>query len=288
MSAMRLLIVGARGQVGYRLLELAGKQGIHADGLERGQCDFSTLDEAGAARLLDHYKPTHVVNAAGYTAVDAAEREPELATQVNAHAPALLAHAAATRSLPFVHFSTDYVFDGARGAPYAESAVTNPLNVYGLSKLRGERAVMDAHGGAYVFRLQWVFDARGNNFLRSMVKLLAERTSIGVVADQVGAPSNAADIAELVLKVLQQGGEPGLYHCSPAGHTSWHGFACEIARHAGSTCALTPITAKEYPTAATRPQDARLDSSKLAQAGLRMPDWRQGVARAMEELRAAH
>ena len=267
---MSILLFGANGQVGARLARQA-----ECIAVPRSLCDFTALDIATVEQLLETHRPTHIINAAGYTAVDQAESQSELAYAVNAEAPKLLAQLAAEHAIPFIHFSTDYVFDGT-AAPYGEEARVHPLNHYGKSKLYGEQAALDA--GATVFRLQWLFDHRGSNFLRTMRRLLTERSTLTVVADQFGAPSFAGHIAGAVLASLNK--PAGLYHLAASGHTSWHGFACAIADAIGSNCAIAPITTAEYPTPAARPKDTRLDTSKL---GLTLPHWRDGMKEALHE-----
>jgi dTDP-4-dehydrorhamnose reductase len=198
--------------------------------------------------------------------------------RINGEVPEWIARAATAHTIPLIHFSTDYVFDGVRGR-YAEDAPQRPLNVYGETKRVGETAVLDA--GGYVFRLQWVYDVRGQNFLLTMKKLLAERDVLSVVADQVGAPSSARDIATAIVrataKILAHQMPAGVYHLAAAGYTSWHGFACAIADSMASATRIIPITSAEYPLPATRPLDGRLDCSALTAQGITMPHWRDGL-----------
>ena len=265
---MSILVFGARGQVGSELLA----QSPDAIGVDRTALDFAAPDATAIERLLEAYHPDYLINAAAYNAVDRAEEEPELTHRINAVTPALLAAIAQRRGIPFIHFSSDYVFDGAE-APYTETAATNPLGVYARSKLAGEQAALDA--GAKVFRLQWVYGATGSNFYLTMRKLLAERSTLTVVADQIGAPTHAGHIAQAVLQSLRL--PAGLYHMAAAGHTSWHGFACAIAQATQSNCAIAPITLAEYPASAVRPKDTRLDITKLATHGITLPHWREGL-----------
>lgn len=279
----RALILGANGQLGVRLTAALGERCV---GLNRAQCDLTTLDETTAARLIDTHQPHLIFLTAAYTAVDAAERARELAMQVNAHAPGVLARAAAVAKVPLVYCSTDYVFDGAHG-PYREDALCNPLNVYGLSKWRGENAVQEAAGVHYIFRLQWLYDTRGVNFLRSMQRLLTERPSLRVVADQWGAPTPAPAVAQALaqaMPAMRDGSLPsGIYHLACAGFTSWHGFACAIAQRMGSPASVVPILSREFEAAATRPADARLDCATLATHGVVLPHWRAAFDTLMEE-----
>lgn len=269
---MSLLIFGANGQLGRRL----AAQAPDCAALSRRECDFSQPNELAIERLLEAYQPSHILNAAAYTQVDQAESEPELAQRVNGETPRLLAEIARRRGIPFIHFSTDYVFDGSE-APYAETAPTGPLNAYGRSKLYGEQAALDA--GGTVFRLQWLYDTTGRNFFLTMRALLAERERLTVVADQRGTPSFVPHIATAVLQSLDAA--PGVYHLVPGGDTSWHGFACAIRARIGSHCAIAPITTAEYPAPAPRPKDTRMNNSKLA---LTVPHWREGLNEACDAI----
>jgi len=281
MIAPRILLLGAQGQVGARLQQQLGNACI---ALGRKDCNFSELTQDAAREVIQRYAPQLIINAAGFTAVDAAEQQRALAMQVNAHAPGMLARAAG--DIPFLHLSTDYVFDGTRG-PYQVGDAPNPCNAYGESKLQGEREIMNAGARAYIFRLQWVYDTRGANFFLTMRKVLAERDAVRVVADQFGAPSAATDIAkalsQAIVKVQSGTLATGMYHLASAGHTSWHGFTCAIAQATGSHAVIEPILSHEYTTAAVRPRDTRLDCSALAAHGITMPHWRDGLKALMEE-----
>lgn len=275
----RILLFGMTGQVGTRLMETLGQAGYDVTGIDRGRCDFATATAKDIATIIRAVEPQLIINTAAHTGVDAAETESALAQHINGEVPGMLAHAAQEQHIPFLHFSTDYVFDGLRGAPYAETATVNPVNAYALSKRAGELAVRQ-HGG-HVFRLQWVYDTRGKNFFLTMKKLLAEHEEVRVVADQLGTPSHANCIAHAVTKAapkLIDGSLPAdIYHLSAQGHTSWHGFACAIAAATGSAARVLPITTPEYPLPAARPKDARLDCSKLAGYGIEMPHWRTAL-----------
>ena len=282
-SAPRVLLFGANGQLGYRLKELLGDACV---ALGRTECDFSTLTEPQAVALIGHHAPSVIINAAAFTAVDAAESQPDLAMRINAHAPAMLARAAG--NIPFLHVSTDYVFDGTH-APYTEAAAPSPLNAYGRSKWLGEQQVREAGGHAVILRLQWLYDTRGSNFYRTMRRLMAQQPVLRVVADQFGAPTSATSAAAAVLRmadlVAQHSLAAGTYHLACGGHTSWHGFACAIAAgHAPAMLErIEPVRTREYPTPAARPRDTRLDCGALARHGIVLPHWRAALAQAMEE-----
>lgn len=281
----RIVLFGISGQVGSRLMTTLVDAGYEVTGLDRRTLDFTTATAKEIAVKLRAIEPHLVINAAAYTAVDAAENEAALAHRINAEIPEIIAHTCAEQSVPLIHFSTDYVFDGARGAPYAEDATPHPVNAYAHSKLAGEQAVRQ-HGG-HVFRLQWVYAGTGRNFFLTMKKLLSEREEVRVVADQLGAPSHALHVAEAItdaaLKIIAGEIPAGIYHLVSQGHTSWHGFACAIAAATQSAARVLPIVTAEYPTPAIRPKDARLDASRLATFGITMPHWREGIALAMKE-----
>jgi dTDP-4-dehydrorhamnose reductase len=282
---LRIVLFGISGQLGSRLMTTLADAGYEVTGLDRRTLDFTTATAKEIAVKLRAVEPHLVINAAAYTAVDAAENEVALAQRINAEIPEIIAQTCAEQSVPMIHFSTDYVFDGARGAPYAEDATPHPLNAYAHSKLGGEQAVRQ-HGG-YVFRLQWVYAGTGKNFFCTMKKLLSERDEVRVVADQLGAPSHALHVAQAITQAAPNiiSGEipAGIYHLTSQGHTSWHGFACAIAQALNSRACVVPIVTTEYPTPAIRPKDTRLDCSALASFGIRMPHWRDGISLAVKE-----
>jgi len=228
----RIVLFGPNGQVGARLMATLALAGYEVTGIDRARCDLASATPKDIAVIIRAVEPALVINATAYNAVDAAEGDAAMAERINGEIPTLMAHAAAEQGVPFLHFSTDYVFDGARGAPYREDASVNPVNAYAISKRAGELGVR-AHGG-HVFRLQWLFDARGKNFFLTMKKLLAEREEVRVVADQLGAPSNALHIARAVTQAapkLIDGSVPAdIYHLSSGGYQ----LARLCLRHCGS------------------------------------------------------
>lgn len=289
---MNILVTGRNGQVGWELVRALLPLGrVHA-------CAHAELDLADAAavrRKLDEARPDVIVNAAAYTAVDKAESEPEQANAVNAAAPALLAQEAARRGALLIHYSTDYVYDGAKAAPYVETDPTNPLGAYGRSKLAGEAGIRAAGADHLIFRTSWVYAARGANFLRTILRLAAEREELRIVADQIGAPTWARLIAEATAHALRQamqersGGtfDSGVFHLAAAGETSWHGFASAIVagRSGLRVKAVMPITTADYPLPAPRPANSRLDTGAFrARFGLTLPDWREGLQLCLEEI----
>lgn len=299
-EAGAILVVGARGQLGLELrrsLALLGR--VVAVG--RDTCDLASAEQIVAT--VRSVKPRVIVNAGGYTAVDAAETSPELAHAVNAVAPGLLAAEAKALGGLMVHYSTDYVFDGTKAAPYLEDDATSPLSVYGRSKLDGEIAVRNVDVAHWIFRTSWVFGLQGGNFLKSIARAARSRTSLSVVADQVGAPTPASLLADVTALAVQQylsgaSAMPnGVYHLAAQGETSWHGYARHIVEKlaaAGVPLAVKPedvqpIAAADYGSAAARPANSRLDTSKLRAAlNIELPDWREGVDRALAELVEGH
>ena len=238
-----------------------------------------------------------IINAAAHTAVDKAESEPELAAQLNAEGPAALARHAAESNATLVHYSTDYVFDGSGEHARDEDAPTGPLSVYGRTKLAGEQAIRASGCRHLILRTSWVYAARGGNFAKTMLRLAAERESLKVIADQIGAPTGAELIADISAHALRRlAREPalaGTYHLAAGGQTSWHGYACHVierARQGGATIKVAPqdiqaIPSSAYPTAAQRPLNSRLDTRRLhASFGVVMPDWRLGVNRMLDEI----
>lgn len=284
---MRVAVLGGSGQVGRAVLGLL-PAGWEVTALGRAEADLAIPGMAAAA--IRALRPDAVVNAAAWTAVDAAEAAPEAARRANAEAVAEIAEAVGDGWL--VHYSTDYVFDGDKPGPYDEADAPNPLNAYGRSKLEGERAVLATGARRVVLRTSWVHAPGHRNFATTMLRLAAERDSLQVVDDQTGAPTSAALIATVTLRVLTlvAAGQPpsgGLYHLAAAGATSWHGYARHVvatARAAGATlrCApdsIRPVASADYQQAARRPANSRLDSRRLAATlGLALPDWRDGVA----------
>jgi dTDP-4-dehydrorhamnose reductase len=295
----RVLILGAGGQVGDAW-QNAVPHDCLAAALDRTALDISEIDALTdrMQSLIEQHRPTLIVNAAAYTAVDLAEEQQALAYDVNALAPGVMATVAASVGIPLIHYSTDYVFDGHGEQPFTESDTTNPLSVYGRSKLAGERAVQAAGGAHLILRTSWVFSSHGQNFLKTMLRLATSRDALRVVNDQIGAPTPAHLLAEVPMRMvsaLQGLADPrwGLYHLCPTGQTSWHGYACYLiakARELGWPIQLSDehiegITSAQFPTKAARPYNSRLSTAKLRQAfGLVLPDWREGVDRVLQML----
>lgn len=278
------LIFGATGQVATELQRLAPG----AVFLGREAADLS--DPAACAAAIRGHAPRAVINAAAWTAVDRAEAEEAAATVVNGDAPAAMARECAALGIPFVHISTDYVFDGAGTAPFAPDHPTAPLGAYGRSKLVGETGVRAAGGVHVILRTSWVFSAHGTNFLKTMLRLGASRESLTVVADQIGGPTPARAIAAACLTIAQHLAEDpaksGTYHFSGAPDASWADFAREIMARAGLACTITDIPTSAFPTPARRPANSRMNCDSLAAFGLARPDWKAAVTTALQELGA--
>ncbi|MFN7004393.1 MAG: dTDP-4-dehydrorhamnose reductase [Roseinatronobacter sp.] len=278
-----ILVFGKTGQVACELALIAPK----AMYLARGQADLSQPEACAAAIMAA--SPSVVINAAAYTAVDKAEAEEELATEINGHSPAAMAQTCAALGIPLVHISTDYVFDGAGDQPFTPEHPTDPLGAYGRSKLVGEEGVRAAGGTHAILRTSWVFSAHGNNFVKTMLRLGAEREKLTVVADQIGGPTSARAIAEACLHIAQalqdDPGLSGTYHFSGAPATSWAGFARAIMAEAGLSCAIEDIPSSAYPTPARRPSNSRLECSSLSNFGLSQPDWQADLAQTIRDLK---
>jgi dTDP-4-dehydrorhamnose reductase len=256
-----ILVTGASGQVGGAIERLARARGLTIWAPTRAELDLTQEGDIVAAAGRARWAA--VINCAAYTAVDKAESEPELAHAVNAHAPAIWAREAAQAGIPLIHVSTDYVFDGSKSTPYAETDPVNPLGVYGRSKEAGEAAIRAAHPNHAIIRTAWVVSAGGANFINTMLRLGAERPEVRVVDDQLGCPSSADDIAGALLKVAATlGARSGTWHFVNGGEASWHGLAAhvfaETKRRGLPTPMLTPITTADYPTPAQRPANSRL------------------------------
>ena len=289
-TPLKILISGKTGQVAVELQKhLAGLGELIV--LGRDVLDLSQPDQIRAQ--VRAHKPDLLIIAAAHTAVDQAENEPELAFTINAIAPGVFAEEAAALGIPLIHYSTDYVFDGRKPAPYTEDDATNPLGVYGKSKLAGELAIAASGAQHLILRTSWVYSTHGKNFLLTMQRLLQERSELRVVADQVGAPTWAGTIAQSTRALIErwQSGDAaawGTYHLTASGETSWFGFTQAIAGHLtaqGKACAtLEPIPASAYPTPAARPQNSRLDCSKLAREwGVAQPDWEAALSACLAE-----
>ncbi|HEY0720127.1 MAG TPA: dTDP-4-dehydrorhamnose reductase [Gammaproteobacteria bacterium] len=288
-----ILLLGGNGQVGWELSRALAPVG-HLHTVTRRECDVADL--TALRELVRSRRPAIIINATAYTAVDKAESEQEQAFLINAAVPAMLAEEAKRSRALLVDHSTDYVFDGSKATAYLEEDATGPLGIYGQSKLDGLRAIEASGCRHLVFRVSWVYAARGGNFLRTILRLAREREQLSVVADQIGAPTPAeliADVTAQCLMLLRNGkGSEGIYHLAPSGETSWYGFARAIvgeAQAAGIALKLTPeniraITTAEYPTAAKRPANSCLATDKLRTTfGIALPTWESALPRIIRE-----
>lgn len=284
---MKLLVFGQTGQVARELARRMPPD-VTAEFLPRAFADLA--DTASCASAVMAADADAIVNAAAWTAVDKAEAEEAAATVVNGLAPAAMAHAAAKRGLPFLHISTDYVFDGAGTQPFTPDHPTAPLGAYGRSKLVGEEGVRAAGGPHLILRTSWVVSSHGANFVKTMLRLGRERDSLTVVADQVGGPTPAAAIADALIaaaRAMVAGAPGGTHHFSGAPDTSWADFARAIMAQAGLDCQITDIPTSAYPTPARRPANSRMDCSSLEAAfGIARPDWRVGLTEILHDLDA--
>lgn len=272
-----LLITGSNGQLGTELVKRL------PDALA---ADVATLDITDKEAVHGFVKDNHIdtiINCAAYTAVDKAEDEPELAEKINVQGPLNLALSGAK----VVHISTDYVFDGTGHKPYNEDDMPNPVSVYGKTKYAAERAVLDNARAAFVFRTAWLYSPYGNNFVKTMRKLGAERESLNVVFDQIGTPTYAADLADVIVKSLPKltDGVKELYHYTNEGVCSWYDFACEIMALSGLKCRVNPIESKDYPTKALRPFYSVLNKAKVKKAfDIEVPHWKESLIKCLHQL----
>ena len=295
MNTKSIAVIGTTGQLAEALQRLAADRGTPLIAAGRPQVDLTLASSIEA--VLDQTRPSLVINAAAYTAVDKAEDDKEAAFALNAQGPGTLAELCAKAAIPLIHVSTDYVFDGAGNTPYGVTDETRPQSVYGASKAAGEAAVRAAHPRHAIVRTAWVYGSSGGNFVKTMLRLGSQREELRVVADQIGQPTFADDLASGLLVIADRmQAEPaiaadseifGTFHLTGAGETSWHGFATEIFRLAHEhgrkiPARVVPIPATEYPLPATRPAYSVLDGSRTNEVfGITAPDWRQALARAM-------
>lgn len=298
MENKKLLLTGINGQVGHALQSQLSDYDVI--GLSRQELDLSDAD--AIRRIVREISPDVIINPAAYTAVDKAESEPDLAKVINAVAPQILAEECAKAGSALIHFSTDYVYDGKKETPYIESDDVNPTSVYGQSKLAGEDAIRAIGVPHLILRTSWVYGAYGKNFLKTILRLAKERDDLGIVADQIGAPTASISIASAVVQLLgrwnpDNANDTGVYHFTNTGHTSWHGFACEIVKqytaiHGQEALKvdggnIKALTTADYPTPASRPENSCLDNHKLqAHFGVALPSWQGGLQTVMQRLHA--
>ncbi len=289
---MTILVLGQSGQVARALAQLGERTDESIECVGRERCDLSNI--SGVLAIIEAINPSAIINAAAYTAVDAAETDEDAARLLNARAPAEIASVAAKRHIPFVHLSTDYVFDGSKSGAYSEFDPTNPINVYGLTKREGEVAILQADPDAVILRTSWVYSELGKNFLRTMLSLAKTRDALSIVDDQIGAPTSAHDIAQACLTIAkskENGAKgAGVFHMTGGGQTSWLGFASAafdetVSWRNGKQPKVSPISTADYPTPARRPLNSRLNCDLLEEEfGIRLPEWKTSMSVVLEAL----
>lgn len=287
-----ILVTGASGQLGHELVNRLTARGDTYKAVSRPEFDFEKPQTIKAC--FEQVKPDLVINAAAYTAVDQAQTEPEKADASNHLGPQSLARLCEAANIPLIHISTDYVFDGHKGAPYTERDATNPTGVYGTTKRDGENAILATDAKAIILRTSWVYSNHGKNFVKTMLAAGQKMPVLRVVADQRGAPTAAGDLADVVLAIANQiqktGWKPdyrGIFHATGAGDTTWYGFACAIFEEAVKQGyhppQVQPIATADWPTPTRRPPDSRLDCTKLKQVfGVSLPEWQSGICAFMK------
>ena len=286
---MTSLLLGKTGQVGFELHRTLSPLGAI---IAPTRAELDLMDEQAVNACLASTKPDLIINAAAWTAVDAAEDQPGEAERLNTGLPAQLAAYARAEKIRFVHYSSDYVYPGTGETPWKENSPTDPVSHYGKTKLAGDQAIEQSGADHLIFRTSWVYSARGNNFMKTMLRLAHSKTELKIVADQIGAPTPARLIAQVTTLALHNQLESGLYHLAPKGETSWYGFAREIfdmAGHAGEALTIAnsnvhPIPTADYPTPAPRPLNSRMDVTKLEHAlNIQLPDWQNQLAVTLTE-----
>ena len=278
---MTILLLGKTGQVGFELHRALSPLG-KIDAPSRRELDL--FDAEAVDRYLADTHPSLIVNAAAWTAVDAAEEHQHEAERLNAELPKQLARFTANNSVRLVHYSSDYVYPGNGETPWQETSPTGPLSHYGKTKLLGDQAIEQSGADYLIFRTSWVYSARGNNFMKTMLRLAESKTELNIVADQVGAPTPARLIAQVTILAIYSKLEKGLYHLAPTGETSWYGFAQEIFQLAGQTVKANPIPTSEYPTPAKRPLNSRMDVAKLEKnLSIQLPGWKSSLTLTLGE-----
>jgi dTDP-4-dehydrorhamnose reductase len=281
----KILVTGANGQLGSELNVLSKKynqfEWVFTDREELDLCNLVQLEAK-----LETINPEFIVNCAAHTAVDKAESEPELADVLNHQAVAVMAKWSQVHNRKFIHISTDYVFDGTAATPLTESAQTNPINVYGVTKLAGEKACLAQNPNAIIIRTSWVYSSFGNNFVKTMSRLMQERDTLSVVNDQIGSPTYAADLAQAIMTIITHvHWQAGIYNFSNEGAISWYEFALAIQEIGGFDCQISGIPSSAYPTPAKRPQYSLLDKSKIKNTfGVVVPEYKESLKKCMERL----
>ncbi|MEI6947039.1 dTDP-4-dehydrorhamnose reductase [Paraflavisolibacter sp. H34] len=284
----KIVIIGANGQLGSEFQELAAANPGHEFFFfDRDLLDITVKEDV--ERKIAELQPDYLVNCAAYTAVDKAETDVEAAFAINGTAVGHLAAACAAHNVRLVHISTDYVFDGTASAPYTEDAPVAPANVYGRSKLQGEQEAQAHDPQAIIIRTAWVYSVYGNNFVKTMLRLMKSRPELNVVADQQGSPTYAADLAQAILHIVETGNwVPGIYHFTNEGVITWFDFAEAIRSYSHAACTVHPIPTEQYPTPASRPKYSVLDKTKFARTfGIELKPWQESLRLCLEKLAVA-
>jgi dTDP-4-dehydrorhamnose reductase len=282
----KILVIGAKGQLGSELQEISKNYPFQFFFYDVAEMDITNKDlvDQGIAAL----KPDYLINCAAYTAVDKAEADKELAFAINAEAVKYLALACNANNVQFIHISTDYVFSGNAKEPYKEDDTLSPINVYGESKLKGEEEAIAGNKNVIIIRTAWVYSIYGNNFVKTMLRLMKSKPEINVVADQVGSPTYAHDLAEAIIQIISSGEwVPGVYHFTNEGVISWFDFANEIKAQSSLSCKVNAISTEQYPTPARRPKYSVLDKTKIQQTfGIKLKDWKESLRKCLSKMPA--
>jgi dTDP-4-dehydrorhamnose reductase len=285
MEKSKIVVTGANGQLGSELRDISAAY-PQFDFIFLTREDLPVQDDAKTLAFFEAARPAYCINCAAYTAVDKAESDKDLAFLVNGRAVGTLAAACKRVNTRLIHISTDYVFDGLSAIPLKEGDPTSPINIYGASKLQGEQLALQQQGETVIIRTSWVYSVYGNNFVKTMIRLMRERESINVINDQIGSPTYAADLAGVIGRIVSGPRFiPGIYHYSNEGQISWYDFALAIRELTGSACHVNPIPASQYPTPAKRPHYSLLDKSLIKRTyGISIPEWKDSLAICMERL----
>lgn len=280
----KIVVIGSKGQLGNELQDLSGQYDYEYFFYDKDELDIT--QQAEVEKKMQELQPQFLINCAAYTAVDKAESDEEICYAINADAVGYLAKACKDNNTRFVHISTDYVFDGTATEPYKETDITNPQNVYGQSKLAGEKEAVHNNPEAIIIRTSWVYSVYGNNFVKTMLRLMQSRPELNVVSDQYGSPTYAADLAQAIMNIVEnKGWYPGIYHYSNEGIITWFDFAQAIRDIAQLNCTIHPISTEQYPTPAARPHYSVLDKTKMQQTfGIELRDWRDSLQLCLQQL----
>ncbi|MGZ5192232.1 MAG: dTDP-4-dehydrorhamnose reductase [Flavisolibacter sp.] len=286
MSNQKIIVTGSKGQLGNELKDISTLFPQY-DFIFFSREEFPINDEELIQKILSEHSPQYLVNCAAYTAVDKAENEQASSTEINATAVGLLAKYSLANKTKFIHISTDYVFNAFENIPLKEADSVDPVNFYGRTKLLGEQLAFEHNPGSIVIRTSWVYSSYGNNFVKTMIRLMNERESINVVNDQYGSPTYAFDLASLIMQIIEKGiWIPGVYHFSNRGVVTWFDFANEIRALIKSGCKINPISTDQFPTAAKRPSWSVLDSSKIQEVfGVHLKDWKESLRNCLVKLK---